>query len=114
GERSLEIEPSLPAIGEHAPSEAALGYVIDAAEIAEHLRRRHAVFARAACFLPIKHPAPALGLDDANAVLKALPRVEWRGFVLVDGVREKEGVGHVVARLDRKVLLDRHLGPTDR
>lgn len=36
-ERPFEIEAPVPPVGEHAPSEAAFGHVIDATEITQHL-----------------------------------------------------------------------------
>jgi hypothetical protein len=104
----------VPAIGEQSPPQATLGHVIDAAKIAKHLRRRHPVLALATRFLAIKHPIPALCLNYAHTVLEALPRSERCSFGLRVGIAEEEGVRHVVTRLDRKVLLDRDVGPADR
>jgi hypothetical protein len=113
GERAPEIQPPVPAIGEHAPSEAALGHVVDAPEIAEHLRRRYAILARSARLFAIEQPVPALRLDDAYAVLKALPGWKRRGFRLRLGVGKQQRVGNVVPRFQREVRLHRHVGPAD-
>src|SRR5205085_6127122 len=91
-----------------------LGYIVDAAQITKHLRRRHPIFALATGLLAIEHPVPALGLDDGGAMLEALPRVERRGLRLRISLREQQGIRYVVARRDRKLLLDRHIGPADR
>src|SRR5208337_4499849 len=99
---ALIIKPPLPAVGQHAPAQAASGHVIDAAQITQHLRRRHALLALAASFLAVEDPVPALRLDDAQPVRKPLPRQKWGGLCLRLRTSEKERVGHIVARLGRK------------
>src|SRR3546814_11406189 len=56
GKRAPEIEPPMPAVGEESPAQAAVGDVVDAAEIAKHLRRGHAVVAPAARVLAVEGP----------------------------------------------------------
>src|SRR3546814_14959194 len=91
GKRAPEIEPPMPAVGEESPAQAAVGDVVDAAEIAKHLRRGHAVVAPAARVLAVEGPVPALRFDDAQAVLESLPGTERRGFGL--GARQSGGQG---------------------
>jgi hypothetical protein len=64
--------------------------------------------------LAIENPVPAFGLDDAEAMLKPLPRRKWCSFGLRLGACKKQRIRHVVPRLGREVLLHRHLGPAKR
>ena len=78
----------MSAVGEHAPSQATVGHVIDPAQIPQHLRRGDALFAFAARLFAIEHPIPTLRLDNAKAMLKPLPSEERRGLGLGVGIPE--------------------------
>lgn len=84
-----------------------------APQIPQHLGGRDALLAPAR-LLAIENPVPALGLDDAEAVLKPLPRRKRCSFRLRLGACKKQRIRHVVPRLGREVLLDRHLVPAKR
>ncbi len=98
-ERAFEVQPPMPAIGEHPPPQAAVGHVIDAAQVAQHLRRGHAAIRAVMRLIAIEWPVPALRLDHARAMLESLPRWKRRGQSLPCGVAKQQGIGNVVARL---------------
>jgi hypothetical protein len=114
GEGSAEIEPPMAAVGEDAPAEVAFRDVSDPTQVAEHLRRGHAFFRLPPGLLAVEHAVPALGLDDAQAVLEALPGAQGGGLGLRLGAPEEEGVGHVLPGGGRQVLLHGQIGPAHR
>ena len=72
GTGALIVEPPPCAVGENAPAEFAGGQVVHTPKIAEHLGRGRGLLTPAPG-AAIKWPAPALGLDDREAELIALP-----------------------------------------
>ena len=109
--RALMVEAPDRAVGKDAPAQLAARYVIDAAEIAEHLRRGRR-FRPVRFGAPVERQAPALRLDDGDAVFVTPPRFgEPVGAALCRVVGEQQPVGHISAPARRKVLLAQTDGP---
>ena len=102
----LPVQPPDHAVGQQAPLDAAVGDDVDAAQVAQHLRRRRARIERIDGFTAIERTAPAFGLEDRKAVAIA-PVVLRFGYRTRLGcrVREQEAIGHVFAMLRRQVHL---------
>jgi len=102
------------AVGQDAPAQPAVCYVVNAAQVTEHLRGGHTFFVPLSGVGTIEGTSPALRLDYVSAVLEALPGAERHCFLLGFGIREQKRIGHVVSPLCREVLPDQHLGPAER
>ena len=105
GPSTLVIEPPPCTVGEDAPSQLTGRQVVHAPKVAEHLSRGR-VFLAPASGAAVERAQPALGLDDRETELIALPFLgEAIGTVLSGGVCEQQAVGYVLAALGGEVLL---------
>ena len=105
GPGTLVIEPPPCIVGEDAPSQLAGRQIVHAPNVAEHLSRGR-VFLAPATGAAVERAQPALGLDDRETELIALPFLgEAIGTVLSGGVCEQQAVGYVLAALGGEVLL---------
>jgi hypothetical protein len=107
----MMVEPPLHAIGENAPAQLPECTIVDAAQIAQHLRGRGPLLLLALLALPVERPLPALRLHDAQSVLEAFPRRERGGRRLGLLVFIEQRVRHILAVLDGGIGLDVPLLP---
>ena len=115
GERTPKIQAPMPPVSKNAPAQSAVRHVVDAAEITEHLRRRDPVLRFLAGIGTVERPIPALCFDHADPMLEPLPSAHWHQiFFFGFSNWEQECVGHIIAPLCRKVLLDQHIAPAER
>ena len=113
GPGPLVVEPPSCAVGENAPAEFAGGQIVHPPKITEHLGRGRGLLAPAPG-AAIQWAPPALGLDDREAELVALPFLgEAVGAVLRRVVREQQAVGHVLAAVSGEVLLAKMRRPPE-
>ena len=90
GPSTLVIEPPPCTVGEDAPSQLAGRQIVHAPKVAEHLSRGR-VFLAPATGAAVERAQPALGLDDRETELIALPFLgEAIGTVLSGGARGEQ------------------------
>ncbi len=109
-EGALEVEAPLDPVGEDAEPDLAAGLHIDPGEVLQHLGGgRTLVGAGGAGAVEVV--VPALGLQDGEAVLEALPLLRFcRRPRLGLRVGEEEGIGNQLAAFGGQDRLN-HLGP---
>jgi hypothetical protein len=85
---TAEIEPPVPAVCQDAPAQPAVRNIVNTAQVAEHLRRGHAILAGLPGVGAIQRAVPAFRLDYTDAMLKALPGIERHRFLFSLRIRE--------------------------
>ena len=103
--RARVVQTPAGAVRQNAPPELAGGLVVDAAEVAQHLRRGRGLLAPPPG-ATVQRSKPPFRFHDREAVLVALPLLgEAVRPVLRGAVGEQQSVRHVFASARREVLL---------
>ena len=99
------VEPPAGTVRQDAPPHLARGHVVDATEVAQHLRRGRGLLAPPPG-ATVQRSKPPFRFHDREAVLVALPLLgEAVRPVLRGAVGEQQAVRHVFASARREVLL---------